>query len=186
MSKSIDRSSSNDKTNSKLCDQSDNSVLGLSDGAYSETRESTASLTVRRGSRGSTVYTEEESLSTREEESSEDELPISSVEDLLATLTLLFGESTPEELSTEEDEMSAIPPIYSGYTTNKSIVAFLEEFELFAATKDLNAARQRTVLEATLRGPAKTLFQQKIADGTIAAGTDATTHLVNCKNWLRT
>ena len=81
--------------------------------------------------------------------------------------------------------MSSAAPTFTGYTASESIIAFLEEFDLFAATKNLSAERQRAVLEAALRGPAKALFQQRIADGIIATGAGHPEHLANCKAWLR-
>src|SRR5207249_1038661 len=77
------------------------------------------------------------------------------------------------------------PPTYHGYTTGESIISFLEDFDLYAATKEYDDARQRIVLEAALKGPARALFRQRIADGTIAVGANAAAHLTNCRLWLR-
>lgn len=58
---------------------------------------------------------------------------------------------------------------FSGYSTNESIILFLEELDGIAAMKGFDAARQREVLEGALRGPAKSAFRAAIADGTIPA-----------------
>ena len=76
-------------------------------------------------------------------------------------------------------------PTFTGYAANESIIIFLDDFELYAATKGFDDWRQRLVLEASLRGPAKNQFQNKIADGTITLGANTAEHLNNCKTWLR-
>ena len=77
------------------------------------------------------------------------------------------------------------PPTYHRYMTEESIISFLEDFDLYAITKEYDDARQRIVLEAVLKGPVRALFRQRIADGTIAAGANAAAHLTNCRLWLR-
>src|SRR5207249_7557003 len=74
---------------------------------------------------------------------------------------------------------------FMGYTTSESIIQFLEEFEHFATIKAFDAMRQLLVLEGSLRGPAKALYQAKRADGTIIVGANDGATLVNCMAWLR-
>ena len=70
---------------------------------------------------------------------------------------------------------------YHRYMTGESIISFLEDFDLYAATKEYDDTCQWIVLEAILKGPVRVLFRQRIADGTIAAGVNATVHLTNCR-----
>lgn len=84
---------------------------------------------------------------------------------------------------------------FTGYTTAESIIAFLEAFEGMVAIKGFDAVRQRLVLVAALRGPAKAAFQAAVNTGAAAgirpinaAGPPvitAETHLEDCKAWLR-
>src|SRR4051812_11916268 len=80
-------------------------------------------------------------------------------------------------------------PKFYGYLS-KSIITFLEDFELFVTIKGHDTARQRLILEAALYGPAKTAFRTAITAGNIGVGTgtdaaQAIDHLHLCKAWLR-
>ena len=78
---------------------------------------------------------------------------------------------------------------FTGYTATESILQYLEEFEQYAAIKGFDTGRQRAVLEASLRGPAKAAFQEAVAQAisirpTMGTVTEAM-HLQDCKDWLR-
>ena len=72
------------------------------------------------------------------------------------------------------------PPTFTGYTASELIIQFLEEFEHFVMIKVFDMTRQLLMLEGSLRGPAKALYQAKQADGTIVAGANDEVTLVNC------
>jgi deoxyuridine 5'-triphosphate nucleotidohydrolase len=90
--------------------------------------------------------------------------------------------------------MDRSTPTFTGYTANESIIAFIDQFQLFAAVKGFDADRQRTVLEVALHGPAQVAFRTAIMNADIppvvgpgpgALFTPAQ-HLEACFTWLRT
>ena len=128
-----------------ILDEDSTEEIDNSDRPYSETRGSIHSLAVRQGSQGSTIYTEEPS-----ENSSDYDDIYSNVwtyidyglgylftekeeyEDYIEEFNQLYYIETREEL---DDEMGTPIPTFTGYAANESIITFLDDFELYAATK---------------------------------------------------
>src|SRR6201985_3856064 len=106
---------------------------------YKETRGSLHLLIVRRGSRGSTVYTETES--TRTVSSYNLDLLFEDADDVYGGLEELFRLPDEPQQQYSDDEMDMRIPTFSGITSSESVVTFLENFDLYAASKNLNADR---------------------------------------------
>src|SRR6201993_2161314 len=77
-------------------------------------------------------------------------------------------------------------PTFSRITSSESVVTFLENFELYAASKNLNEGARASLLMAAIIRPAKTAALAVAGDG---AGHrinthDAATTLVTAQVWL--
>jgi hypothetical protein len=76
--------------------------------------------------------------------------------------------------------MEMRPPTFYGYTTEESILTFIEDFEQFAAVRALGVDAQLALLPVSLRGPARDKF-----NAATITDTDAV-KLANMKVFLRT
>ena len=76
--------------------------------------------------------------------------------------------------------MDMRPPIFHGYTSDESIITFIDDFEQYAAVRTLTPAQQVALLPVSLRGPARTAFT-----AVNHVGADAPATLLAMKAWLR-
>src|ERR1700681_4214258 len=77
-------------------------------------------------------------------------------------------------------------PTFSGITSSVSVVTFLENFDLYCASKSLNAASRAGLITDAIIGPAKTAALAVSGDGVgyvINTHDDATT-LTTTRAWL--
>ena len=96
----------------------------------------------------------------------------------------LFEE--PDDTEISDDEMDMRIPTFSGITSSESVVTFLENFDLYCASKSLNAASRAGLITAAIIGPAKTAALAVSGDGgghAINTHDDATT-LTTTRAWL--
>ena len=76
--------------------------------------------------------------------------------------------------------MDTRPPVFHGYTSDESIITFIDDFEQYAAVRALTPAQQVALMPFTLRGLAKAVFT-----ATNHVGNDAGAILIAQKTWLQ-
>ena len=75
--------------------------------------------------------------------------------------------------------MDMIPPVFHGYTSDESIITFIDDFEQYAAVRTLTPVQQVALLPVSLQGPVRTTFTT-----VNHMGADAPAILLAMKAWL--
>ena len=105
-------------------------------------------------------------------------------EDLFLEHLFEEPELPPDDAEISDDEMDMRIPTFSGITSSESVVTFLENFDLYCASKTLIKAARAGLITAAIIGPAKTAALAVTGAGLTIDTTNAGTILATTRAWL--